>query len=1007
MKKTNKLFAITAIIAVIGFAAISMTGCKSPGDDTNHITIDSIEVTTPPSKIHYSLGEELELDGMVVKATYSDGTTEVIDNSKLGINGFDSETAGEKTVTVSFQEKTDEFTVTVYQEDMLPDIDSIKVITLPTKTHYNLGEDFDPAGMVVTVTYLDGTTAVITNYATDTSGYDKTIVGHHTITVTYGGKTDEFSVNVIDPSLPTVETPVASIETGIYTAVQSVTLTTATSGAKIYYTTDGTEPTENSTLYSGAISINVSTHLKAFAVKEGYNDSDELTAEYTLQVLAPTADTVAGVVNKGTEVALNTATEGAEIWYTTDDSAPAKNGAGSAKYTAKIAINTSTTIKAIAVKDGWENSDIMNLSYFIPKAAAPAASPEAGNYDTVQSVTLNTTTEGAAIRYTTDGTDPAASSPLYSSAISIGATTTLKAIAIKEGWDDSEILTAVYNIVLPFTSAPVLTLEPDSGKITYTWTDSDPAADSYDVYWKEGIDLTAAQVKTGTKIPNASSGGEITGLTNDTPYSFIVTANKASYTSIDSEVETAIPSPPYIITGSSASFTATQSSTTIGTGAIQTVIDAIKSHANGKAVIIHFGDGETALDISTTPASFNNTSGTWGKVELSGKITGSSTTSTTGTIAIAGDVSVTSTADIANSATTNGRAIYYNSTGTLTISGGVVSANTAGYAIYNNSTGTLNITGGTVSATTGRAVHNASTGAITVSSGTVSGYDAVSNASTGAVTVSGGIVQSTQTYGNAISNSAGGTVTISGGTVQVSGSSYCYAVSNSGAGQVIISGGTVSAGTSSNNRAVSNSSSGTVTITSGEVKATAGYAVYISATGTINITGGTVSATTGCAVYNSNPGTVNITGGTVSATTGYAVYNYSTGKITVSQASGSTTKVTSANTNASQGTIYIASGGTTVVRLEITGGTVENTSTGTNGNAVYNTSAGAVTMSGGTVSTTATSGRAILNNSTGAVTISGGAVTAPVNSTAYSIYNSSTGVVTVNPAAVITGNRYP
>jgi len=184
---------------------------------------------------------------------------------------------------------------------------------------------------------------------------------------------------------------------------------------------------------------------------------------------------------------------------------------------------------------------------------------------------------------------------------------------------------------------------------------------------------------------------------------------------------------------------------------------------------------------------------------------------------------------------------------------------------------------------------------------------------------------------------------------------------------------------------------------------TSNAAIYMSnMPGTIEISGGTVENTgNGMAVYNHN-GTLSISGGTVSANTGVAVQNNGIGKTTVS----GTAQITSANTDTARGTIFISSSAQNDVKLEMTGGTVRNTSTTTNGNAILNASIGAVTMSNGTVSTTATSGRAIYNASTGALTISAGTVTAPVNSTAYSIYNNSTGVVTIT-GGTITGARYP
>lgn len=80
----------------------------------------------------------------------------------------------------------------------------------------------------------------------------------------------------------TVATPTATPVAGTYTGSQSVTLATATEGADIYYTTDGSAPTTSSTKYSGAITVSTTTTIKAIAVKDGMEDSDVLTAAYTI-----------------------------------------------------------------------------------------------------------------------------------------------------------------------------------------------------------------------------------------------------------------------------------------------------------------------------------------------------------------------------------------------------------------------------------------------------------------------------------------------------------------------------------------------------------------------------------------------------------------------------------------------------------------------------------------------------------------------------------------------------
>ena len=92
-----------------------------------------------------------------------------------------------------------------------------------------------------------------------------------------------------------------------------------------------------------------------------------------------------------------------------------------------------------------------------------------------------------------------------------------------------------------FTAAPVLTIIADDGVLGYSWTASSPAADSYDVYWKEGDGLNVTAVRSGTKVGNANSGGTITGLDISKTYSVMVTANKSGYNSINSEIISKIP----------------------------------------------------------------------------------------------------------------------------------------------------------------------------------------------------------------------------------------------------------------------------------------------------------------------------------------------------------------------------------------------------------------------------------------------------------------------------------
>ena len=82
--------------------------------------------------------------------------------------------------------------------------------------------------------------------------------------------------------LKKVQAPVPNVAPGEYSATQSVTLTSGTTGADIYYTTDGTQPTLSSTKYSSAISEAATQTIKAIAVKNGMVPSETVELTYTI-----------------------------------------------------------------------------------------------------------------------------------------------------------------------------------------------------------------------------------------------------------------------------------------------------------------------------------------------------------------------------------------------------------------------------------------------------------------------------------------------------------------------------------------------------------------------------------------------------------------------------------------------------------------------------------------------------------------------------------------------------
>jgi len=85
----------------------------------------------------------------------------------------------------------------------------------------------------------------------------------------------------------TVVAPTFSPDGGTYSSAQNVTIGCTTSGATIHYTTDGSDPTSFSDVYSTPIAISTTTTLKAIAVKSGMTDSEVATAEYTIASSGP------------------------------------------------------------------------------------------------------------------------------------------------------------------------------------------------------------------------------------------------------------------------------------------------------------------------------------------------------------------------------------------------------------------------------------------------------------------------------------------------------------------------------------------------------------------------------------------------------------------------------------------------------------------------------------------------------------------------------------------------
>lgn len=161
-----------------------------------------------------------------------------------------------------------------------------------------------------------------------------------------------------------VVTPVFSPAAGSYGPTQSVTISTLTAGAKIFYTTNGSTPTTGSTLYSGPISVASSETVKAIAVTTGTHNSAVASAAYVINgaVATPTFSPVAGTYTGTQSVTVSSTTAGSTFYYTVNGATPTR---ASTLYSGPISVAASETVKVLGTKVGFSDSAIASAAYVI------------------------------------------------------------------------------------------------------------------------------------------------------------------------------------------------------------------------------------------------------------------------------------------------------------------------------------------------------------------------------------------------------------------------------------------------------------------------------------------------------------------------------------------------------------------------------------------------------------------------------------------------------------------
>ena len=159
-------------------------------------TLESIEITKLPTKLTYVQGQGLDLTGIEVRGNYNDETLALLAVNLDHISGFDKTKLGmDQVVTFTYEGKTATFTVDIIAKAL----DSIAITKVPAKLSYIVGQELDIAGIEVTGTYNDLSTAVLPVTLEHISGFDKTKPEvARVVTVTYEGKEATFTVDLIE-----------------------------------------------------------------------------------------------------------------------------------------------------------------------------------------------------------------------------------------------------------------------------------------------------------------------------------------------------------------------------------------------------------------------------------------------------------------------------------------------------------------------------------------------------------------------------------------------------------------------------------------------------------------------------------------------------------------------------------------------------------------------------------------------------------------------------------------
>ena len=303
--------------------------------------------------------------------------------------------------------------------------------------------------------------------------------------VSYSGSYNDLSHK------PIVATPEVVVEGN------TITVSCATDGAEIYYTTDGSMPHAGSTLYSGPITVVAATTFRFVGIKNGLINSLEAvaSADYDLQDPEISLDYRTG------EITMSNPNLSGSVYYTTDGSTPT---ALSNLYSGPFVISNDTLLRAIVINNN-DNTESNVVSKRYDKCATPRSHSTSSNWingNTSRAFVCDT--ENSAMHYTLDGSTPDYQSELCNGIIysTIYDELNIKIMAIAEGYIPSGI--AEFSLGYDKPSSPSISFDSNTNTVIIARTGESVniAPSAYKIYYTtDGSTPTAQSILYKGPVP--------------------------------------------------------------------------------------------------------------------------------------------------------------------------------------------------------------------------------------------------------------------------------------------------------------------------------------------------------------------------------------------------------------------------------------------------------------------------------------------------------------------------